>query len=55
MEEYDDLMKQAATFRDLAEHCEDYRRRELINVAHGLEIKAKDLLRQSEDPPSKTE
>jgi len=55
MDEYRDLMKQAATFRELAEHCEGFRRRELINVAHGLEIKAKDLLRQSEGPPSKTE
>ena len=55
MDEYRDLMKQAATFRELAEHCEEYMRRQLLGVVQDLEAKARNLLRQSEAPPSKTE
>ncbi len=55
MEEYRDLMKQAATYRGLAEHCEEYMRRQLLGIVQDLEAKARNLLRQSEDPSSKTE
>jgi hypothetical protein len=33
MEEYDKLMKQAARYRELANDCDGYQRRELIWVA----------------------
>ena len=55
MEEYDKLLKQAARYRELANDCDGYQRRELIWVVQDLEAQAKRLKQALDDPPSKTD
>ncbi|MCF2514851.1 hypothetical protein LVY65_07210 [Sphingomonas sp. G124] len=55
MEEYDRLMKQAARYRELANDCDGYQRRELIWAVQDLEAQAKRLKQALDDQSSKTD
>ena len=49
-DDYDDLMKQAANYREMANNDDGYRRQMLLGVVQDLEAKARNLLRQSQLP-----
>jgi hypothetical protein len=54
-DDYNDLIRQAAMYREMADNDDGDRRRMLLGVVQDLEAKARNLLRQSEqtDPGKK--